>query len=137
MWVHSRRRAWHSLAAAALCAVAAGPASAQILTSIQTITQPSAPTQTVTAPDGTIWFVETVANHVGTITPWHTYIGEVSLTVLAPTAIAIDNKGTAWFTESGSNKIGAYTRASNYLIEYQVPGANLGLSGISVVTDFQ
>jgi len=134
MWVHFGRRGWHGLAAAALCAAVGGPARAQILTSVQTPTPNSAPTQTVTAPDGTIWFVETAADHIGTITPYRSYIGEVNLTLPGsrPTAIALDNKGAAWFTESGTNKIGAYTRATNYLVEYQVPGANLGLSGISV-----
>jgi len=137
MWVHFGRRAWHGPALAVLCAVAAGPARAQILTSVQTPTPNSAPTQTVTAPDGTIWFVETAADHIGTITPYRSYIGEVNLRLPGsrPTAIALDSKGTAWFTESGTNKIGAYTRANNYLVEYQVPGANLGLSGISV--DYQ
>src|ERR1700682_4283920 len=107
MWVHSRRRGWHSLALAALCAVAAGPAGAQILTSIQTPTPNSVPTQTVTDPrDGTLWFVETAAGHIGTITPSYTYIGEVNLTLPGsrPTAITLDSNGTAWFTESGLNK---------------------------------
>src|SRR5438876_10463487 len=138
MWVHFGRRARPGLAVAALCAAAAGPARAQILTSVQTPTPNSAPTQTVSAPDGTIWFVETAVDHVGTITPFRSYIGEVNLRLPGsrPTAIALDNKGTAWFTESGLNKIGAYTRATNYLVEYQIPGTNyMDLTGISV--DFQ
>src|SRR5436853_3908502 len=127
MWVHFSRCGRLGLAAAAWAAIV-GPARAQILTSVQTPTPNSGPTQTVTAPDGTIWFVETYADHIGTITPYRSYIGEVNLTLPGsrPTAIALDSKGTAWFCESGPNKIGAYTRATNYLVEYQVPGANLG-----------
>ena len=115
MWVHFGRRGWPGLAVAALCAAAAGPARAQILTSVQTITPNSGPGQTVTDPrDHTIWFVEQYADHIGTITPSRAYIGEVNLRLPGsrPSAIALDSKGTAWFTESGLNKIGAYTRAS-------------------------
>src|SRR5438876_11209185 len=123
---------------AALMLFLAGAAHAQILTTVQTASPGSTPTQTATGPDGTIWFVEETGNRVGTITPNRLYINEVNLIIpnSRPTAITVDRNGLAWFAESGANKIGSYNRSTNSLVEYQLPGNNvLGISGISV--DFQ
>jgi streptogramin lyase len=138
MSVRSRSRAVPAMALAALVLFLAGAAQAQILTTVQTATPGSTPTQTATALDGTIWFVEETGNRVGTITPNRLYINEVNLIIpnSRPTAITVDRNGVAWFAESGSNKIGSYNRTTNSLVEYQLPGTSvLGISGISV--DFQ
>jgi len=135
MSVRFRRTAAPALAATALWMFIAGAARAQILTTVQTPTPASKPTQTATGPDGTVWFVEETGNRVGTITPTRIYITEVNIVRpgMRPTAIAVDRSGVAWFAESGFNKIASYNRTTNSLVEYQLPGnSTLGISGISV-----
>jgi len=135
MSVRFRCRAGSALALTALSMFVASAARAQILTTVQTPTPASRPTQTATGPDGTVWFVEENANRVGTITPNRLYITEVNLVIpnSRPTAIAVDRNCIAWFAESGNNKIGSYNRQTKALVEYQLPGSSvLGISGVSV-----
>jgi virginiamycin B lyase len=128
------RRWLLTLVMAACITVAGGPARGQIIDSVVTDTPNSGPGQTVTAPDGTVWFVEEKGNRIGAINPTRTDIVEFSLRIAnsQPTALTVDGLGRVWFTEAGTNRIGVYTPASNYLVEYYWGGANLGLAGISV-----
>jgi virginiamycin B lyase len=128
------RNAWSMGLALAASLTLATTARAQIIDQIETDTPNSGPSFVTTAPDGTLWFVETTGNRIGAVNPYRTDVVEVSLKIAGsqPTAIAIDGSGRAWFTESGTNRIGVYTPATGALVEYYWGGSNLGLAGISV-----
>jgi streptogramin lyase len=132
MFLLSRRRVWPLWAVLAATVTATGPARAQVIDQIEA-TPNSGPTDVVTAPDGTIWFVETAGNQIGSINPLRTDLVEVSLKIpnSQPTSIAVDSRGQVWFTESGNNRIGVYTPWTGALVEYYWGGSSLGLAGIA------
>jgi virginiamycin B lyase len=132
-----KRGAWSVSLALAGLLVAAGAARAQITDVIVTDTPNSGPSATTKGPDGTIWFVETTGNRLGSLNPARTDVAEVNLKLpnSQPTDVTVDGFGRVWFTESGTNRIGMYTPSTRSLVEYFWGGFNLGLAGIS--TDSQ
>ena len=60
------------------------------------------------APDGTIWFAETVAKKLARLDPNTSIITEYSspITLVAPIQVAVDSSGIVWFTDHGDNEFG-------------------------------
>jgi streptogramin lyase len=68
-----------------------------------------------TAPDGTIWFVETTAKKLGHIIPCQTgscnvtdYGPPPSVEVTFPIQLAVDRGGVVWFTDHGLGQFGSF-----------------------------
>ena len=68
-----------------------------------------------TAPDGTIWFVETTAKKLGHIIPCQTascsvtdYGPPPSVDITFPIQLAVDLGGVVWFTDHGRGQFGSF-----------------------------
>ncbi|MEA2165788.1 MAG: virginiamycin lyase [Thermoanaerobaculia bacterium] len=88
---------------------AATPPSVQ---KYSTPTSQAGPASLTRGPDGNVWFVESVANKIGRITP-SGVITEFPLPTASsfPAGIAAGVDGNLWFTEADGNKIGRITPA--------------------------
>jgi streptogramin lyase len=81
-----------------------------------TVPAPSASLQGITtAPDGTIWFVETTAKKLGHIIPCQTgscnvtdYGPPPSIEITFPIQLAVDRGGVVWFTDHGLGQFGSF-----------------------------
>ena len=103
------------------------------------------------APDGSIWFAETIAKKLGHLVPCNSppcnisdYSPPLTIPVSFPIQIAVDHTGTVWFTDHGSNQFGSYTPSTNqwntlpigYCSESYNPECAIGLpNAISVDSD--
>ena len=72
------------------------------------------------APDGSIWFAETIAKKLGHLIPCDSppcnisdYSPPPSIPISFPIQITVDHNGTIWFTDHGSNQFGSYIPSTN------------------------
>jgi virginiamycin B lyase len=83
------------------------------------------PEQMTLGPDGNVWFVETVANKIGRVTPAGVvttfWVGLSSSAGLA--GITAGPDGNLWFTESSNDQIGRIT-TSGVITEYSLDGGS-------------
>jgi len=86
---------------------------------INSYTAPAASTSLqgiTTAPDGTIWFVETTARKLGHIVPCETGFCDVTdygppppgVEITFPIQLAVDRGGVVWFTDHGRGQFGSF-----------------------------
>ncbi len=72
-------------------------------------------------PNASMWFTESQADKIGSITPAGAYTEyAIPTSGAAPGGIAAGPNSTLWFTESGANQIGTMTTAGAFT-EYPVP----------------
>jgi len=67
------------------------------------------------APDGSVWFAETIAKKIGHLIPCSSppcnvtdYGPPPNIPVSFPIQVAVDRNGTVWFTDHGSNQFGSF-----------------------------
>lgn len=110
-WVVTLLSAWHPISSAQQFAVTGFPVP----------TFGSYPAGITPGPNASMWFTESQANKIGSITPAGVYTEfAIPTSGGAPGGITAGPNNTLWFTESGANKIGAMTTAGAFT-EYPVP----------------
>ncbi len=104
-----------------------------------------------TAPDGTIWFVETTAKRLGHIIPCQTgscnvtdYGPPPNVEITFPIQLAVDLGGVVWFTDHGLGQFGSFNPSTGewrvfgigYCFESYNPDCPVGLpNAISLDSD--
>lgn len=83
-----------------------------------------------TGPDGNLWFTESFANQIGTISPTGT-IEEFAVPTnnAAPASITAASDGNLWFSESGANQIGRISTDGSVLKEFAIGAPAAGVTG--------
>jgi len=92
------------------------PLDPQAKPTIYPVPTPNAAVQGIAvAPDGMIWFAETVAKKLARLDPASSTITEYSspITLVAPIQVAIDTSGIVWFTDHGDNEFGWFNPQTN------------------------
>lgn len=76
------------------------------------------------APDGSIWFVGTRNNNIGTVNPTTGQVREWALPAdTMPDSVAIDAQGGVWFTGNGNGTIGRFDAATGQATVHQMSDA--------------
>lgn len=95
------------------------------------------PYEIASAPDGTLWFAQTDATRVGSVSAEDGKIQDwpVAASEGRAAGIAVDNDGKVWFTVSSSQSVVALDPETNQISEWRVPPGDGTLGRIEAGTD--